>query len=246
MDVSVLYGINPEQANVVHQRWQMRYESDFIRPTTRSIIRDVVSRYRAADIYGEKRTELEDAITAQLSAQMESQGLTLMSVLVRDITFSDQFSASIEQAQIAQQEAQRANLVVQQKEYEADQVRAEAEGQRDAAITRAQGQAQATILQAQAQAEALRLVSEQIAANPMLIQYQYIQSLADNIKLALVPSNSPFLFDFNSIAADPELRRASRPAGDRISAAARPLLDHADANAERRQLSCSSRFINRS
>ncbi len=204
LDVSILFGINPDQANVVHQRWQMRYESDFIRPTTRSIIRDVVSRYRAADIYGEKRSELEDSVTAQLNTQMEAQGLTLSSVLVRDITFSDQFSASIEQAQIAQQEAQRANLIVQQKEYEADQVRAEAEGARDAAITRAQGQAQSTILQAQAQAEALRLVSEQIAANPMLIQYQYIQSLADNIKLALVPSNSPFLFDFSSIAANPD------------------------------------------
>ncbi len=130
---------------------------------------------------------------------------------MRDITFSDQFSASIEQAQIAQQEAQRANLIMQQKEYEADQLRAEAQGQRDAAITIAQGQAQATIFQAQAQAEALRLVSEQIAANPMLIQYQYIQSLADNIKLALVPSNSPFLFDFNSIAADPNFTAPDVP-----------------------------------
>ncbi len=66
LDVSIIFGINPDQANIVHQRWQTRYETDFIRPTTRSIIRDVVSRYRAADIYGEKRTELEDAVTAQL------------------------------------------------------------------------------------------------------------------------------------------------------------------------------------
>ena len=203
VDITVIYGVNPDQANIVHQRWQDRYETDFIRPTTRSIVRDVVSRYRAEDIYGSKRTEMETATQAQLQTQMEPQGLALSSVLVRDITFSAQFSASIEQAQIAQQEAERASLIVQQKQFEADQLRAQAAGQRDAAITIAQGQAQATVLQAQAQAEALRLVSEQIAANPMLIQYQYIQTVGPNIRLALVPSNSPFLFDFSSIAANP-------------------------------------------
>lgn len=204
LDLTVLYGVDPAQANLVHQRWQNRYESDFVRPTARGIVRDVVSRYRAQDIYGEKRSELETAIEAELKARMDEEGLILTDTLVRDITFSDQFSASIEQAQIAQQEAERARLVVEQKTQEANQVRAEALGERDAAITRAQGVAQATILQAQAQAEALRLVSEQIAANPMLIQYQYVQSLADNIRIALVPSDSPFLFDFNSVAGNPD------------------------------------------
>ncbi|MBK8023440.1 MAG: hypothetical protein IPK19_18920 [Chloroflexi bacterium] len=135
---------------------------------------------------------------------MVAEGLTLNDLLVRDITFSEQFSQSIENAQIAQQEAARARLIVQQREQEAAQARAVAEGERDAEITRAEGEAQAIILRAQAEAEGLRLVSQQIAANPTLIQYQYIQSLADNISLALVPSNSPFLFDFESIAANPD------------------------------------------
>ncbi len=204
LDLTILYGIDPAQVNLVHQRWQNRYEADFVRATARGIVRDVVSRYRAEDIYGQKRSELEDAIKAQLKTRMDEEGLLMTDVLVRDITFSDQFANSIEQAQIAQQEANRAALVVETRQQEANQLRAQAEGQRDAAITIAQGAAQATVLQAQAQAEALRLVSEQIAANPMLIQYQYIQTVGPNVKLALVPSNSPFLFDFSSIAANPD------------------------------------------
>lgn len=223
LDLTVLYGINPDRVNDVHQRWQNRYETDFVRPTSRGIVRDVVSRYRAQDIYGEKRSELETAIEAELKARMDEEGLTLTDVLVRDITFSQQFSDSIEQAQIAQQEAERARLVVEQKQQEAEQVRAQALGERDAAITRAQGVAQATILQAQAQAEALRLVSEQIAANPMLIQYQYIQSLADNIRLALVPSNSPFLFDFSSIAANPDFVAPAVPQSTDIAPETTPV-----------------------
>ncbi len=135
----------------------------------------------------------------------------LSDLIIRDITFSEQYANAIEQAQVANQEAQRARLVVQQRQQEAEQLRVQAEGERDAAISRAEGQAQSTVLQARAEAEALRLVSEQIAANPTLIQYQYIQTLADNIRLALVPSDSPFLFDFNSVAADPDFTAPEVP-----------------------------------
>ncbi|MBI1258154.1 MAG: hypothetical protein GC204_11845 [Chloroflexi bacterium] len=211
LDLTILYSVDPAQVNLVHQRWQDRYTEDFVRPTARGIVRDVVSRYRAEDIYGQKRSELEDAIKAQLKARMDEEGLLMNDVLVRDITFSQQFSDSIEQAQIAQQEAQRANLVVQQKQYEADQLRAQAQGERDAAITRAQGAAQSTILQAQAQAEALRLVSEQLAANPLLIQYQYIQTVGPRVTTAIIPSNSPFLFDLNGITANPNFNAPPVP-----------------------------------
>ena len=84
---------------------------------------------------------------------------------------------------------------------EAERIRVRAAGARDAEIAAAEGQARSIVLRAEAEAQALRLVSEQLAANPTLIQYEYIQKLADNISLALVPSSSPFLFDFDSLAS---------------------------------------------
>lgn len=199
IDVSLLFGIDPQQVNLVHQRWQNRYVNDFIRPTARGIVRDVVSRYRADEIYGERRGDMENGIEELMGTRMNQEGLTLTDLLVRDINFSEQFTQAIEQAQIAEQEANRARLRVQQIQQEAEQARAQSEGQRDAAIARAEGEAQSIILRAQAEAEALRLVSEQIAANPSLIQYQYVQNLSDNVQLMMVPSNSPFLFDFASL-----------------------------------------------
>lgn len=202
MDVSILYGVSPTEVNVVHRRWRDRYEPDFVRPTARSLVRDVVSGFRAVEIYGEARGEMEERMEAAMAERMSEEGLVLTDLLVRDITFSQEFAASIERAQIAEQDAQQARFRVQQRVQEAEQARAVAQGERDAAIARAEGEAQSIILRAQAEAESLRLVSEQIAANPALIQYQYIQQLADNINLALVPSNTPFLFDFESIAGN--------------------------------------------
>ncbi len=212
MDVTVLYSIDPAQVNQLHQRWRDRYQEDFVRPTARSIVRDVVSGFRAVEIYGEGRTEMESRMQEAMSQRMQEENLILTDLLVRDITFSAEFAASIERAQIAEQEAQQARFRVQQRVQEAEQARAVAQGERDANIARAEGEAQSIILRAQAEAEALRLVSEQIAANPLLVQYQYVQQLADNINLALVPANSPFLFDFNDIASNPDFVAPQVPA----------------------------------
>src|SRR5690606_17777038 len=41
LDVTVLYNLGPNQLNLVHQRWQQTYESQFIRPTVRNVVRTV-------------------------------------------------------------------------------------------------------------------------------------------------------------------------------------------------------------
>lgn len=232
IDVSILYAIDPTQVNLVHARWRDRYQDDFVRPTARGIVRDVVSGFRAVQIYGSQRGELESEMQQLVSARMEQEGFIMTDLLIRDITFTPEFAASIERAQIAEQEAQQARFRVEQRRQEAEQAREVAQGERDAAVARAEGEAQSIVLRAQAEAEALRLVSEQIAANPLLVQYQYVQSLADNIRLALVPSNSPFLFDFESMAANPDfiapevpgssLDLRSTPAGPVPEATAQP------------------------
>jgi len=207
LDISVIYGVNPEKVNELHRRWQSGYQDNFVRPTVRGLIRDVVSGFRAEDIYGEQRTEMENRMQTRIAERFDEEGLTLTDVLVRDITFSELFRQAIEDKQIADQEAQQAELRVRQRESEASQARAVAAGERDSEIARAEGEAQAIVLRAQAEAEALRLVSEQIAANPSLIQYLYVQNLSDNVSIALVPADSPFLFDFNSLAeANPDFR----------------------------------------
>jgi regulator of protease activity HflC (stomatin/prohibitin superfamily) len=211
LDVSVIYSVDPANVNTLHLNWQDRYPDQFVVPQARGIIRDAVSGFEADDIYAGGREALADTAAERLRTRLAADGLVLSDLIIRDITFSQQYADAIEQAQVAAQEAQRARLVVQQRQQEAEQRRVEAQGERDAEITRAEGQAQATILQARAEAEALRLVSEQIAANPTLIQYQYIQTLADNIRLALVPSNSPFLFDFESITANPDFAAPEVP-----------------------------------
>ncbi len=200
MDVTIIYRVDAAQVNILHVNWLQNYENGFVRPTVRGLTRDVASRFTAAQIFGQTRTEMVAAMEVEIGDRFAEEGLELVDLLLRDVTFSDQFTNAIEQAQVSEQEAIRAEIRVRQQQQEAERIRVQAAGQRDARIAQAEGEAQAIILQAQAEAEALRLVSEQIAANPSLIQYQYVQNLSDNVNIALVPSGSPFLFDFNALA----------------------------------------------
>jgi len=198
LDITVLYRITRENVNQVHLNWQNRYENGFIRPTVRAIARDIVSQFEAEAIYGVDREALGGRIQERVSQRMEEEGLTLTSLLVRQISFNDAFSQSIEEKQIEEQRLQRART-------EAERVRTEASGRADAAEEDARGRANARLIEAAAEAEALRVISEQIAANPNLIQYLYVSNLSDNVSFALLPSNSPFIFnidDFTQLGSD--------------------------------------------
>ncbi|MCY3778976.1 MAG: prohibitin family protein [Chloroflexi bacterium] len=193
LDITVLYRIERGDVNQIHLNWQNRYEADFIRPTVRAVARDVVSQFEAEAIYGVKREELGNQIEEVVRTQMKNEGLTLTALLVRQIEFTDAFSQSIEEKQIEEQKRLRA-------ETEAVRVQTEARGRADAAEEEARGRANARLIEAAAEAEALRVISDQIAANPNLIQYLYVANLSDNVSFALLPSDSPFIFNVDDFA----------------------------------------------
>jgi regulator of protease activity HflC (stomatin/prohibitin superfamily) len=124
--------------------------------------------------------------------------------ILRNIAFTPEYAASIEQKQIAEQNALRAQFLVQQEQQEAERIRTRAQGTRDANITEAEGEARATVLRAEAEAEALRLVSQALQENPDLITFRYVEKIAPTIRTVLLPSNAPFLLDFNSLLQQQE------------------------------------------
>jgi regulator of protease activity HflC (stomatin/prohibitin superfamily) len=194
MDITVLFRVVPDKADVLYRdlRTQANVVNNFVRPITRSLVRETASRYTAEQIYGVDRVKVGIDLKQIVSDRFLEKNLEVIDVLMRDVTFSDDFANAIEQKVVAAQNLERAKT-------DAERAKTEAEGRANAAIAAAQGDSQAKVLRAQADAEALRLVSQQIAANPSLIQYLYVQNLSDQVSLVLLPSNSPFLFDLASL-----------------------------------------------
>lgn len=204
VDASVIFAIDPNEVVTVHIDWQSTYKDSLIRTLARGVIRDAVAMYGIEEIYSTQRLALTQQINAELGEKMGREGFILVDFVLRNIAFSTEYAASVEQKQIAEQQAQQAFFVVEQRRQEAEQARQQAQGEADAEVIRAQGQAQAIIIQAQAEAEArliqaeaeaeaLRLLGEAIATNPDVLSLQYIEKLSENISVMLLPADSPFI-----------------------------------------------------
>jgi regulator of protease activity HflC (stomatin/prohibitin superfamily) len=110
-----------------------------------------------------------------LREQLGEKGLVVDRFLLRDITFSPEFVAAIESKQVAVEQQAQAS-------YEAERQRVLAQGDADAAIIRANGQA-----------ESLKLIGAALAQNKDLTIYHYVEKLAPNVRVMLVPNNAPFI-----------------------------------------------------
>jgi len=191
IDASIIYTIDTAQVVQLHINWQNRYEDQVVRPTARNAIRDAVSQYGVEEIVSTKRAELEDKISSAIEAKMSQNDLKLIDFLLRDIHFSTEYAAAVEQKQIAEQQAQQAKLVVEQKKQEAEQARQVAQGQADAQVIAAKGSAEARVIQAEADAKANQLLAASLT--PELVQYQYILKLSPGVQTIFVPSGNQFI-----------------------------------------------------
>ena len=201
VDASVIYAINPNDVVQVHIDWQKRYDNELVRPLARGIIRDVVAQYQVEQVVTSQRTELISQISENMSQKLGNNGLILIDFILRNITFSPEYAASVEQKQIAEQLAQQAAFVVQQRKQEAEQARQVAQGQADSVVINAQGAADARIIQAEAEAQALLLIADALQDNENLLLYQYINELAPGVQVMLVPNDNPYLLTLPTLPA---------------------------------------------
>ena len=176
----------------IHTDWQSRYIDEFVRPIVRGYVRTEVSKFKVNEVNSEKRKDLEAILKNILTVEFAEKGLILDQFVLRDIAFSEQYADSIEKKQVAL-EGQT------QKEYEAEQIRRLAKGNADAIRIEAEGKAKAIEVEAEAQAHALNVIEQELRKNTNLLNYSYIDKIAPNINVMLLPSDNPLLLPLPSI-----------------------------------------------
>lgn len=187
LDCSIIFRIDREQVVRVHIDWQSRYINDLVRPRTRGIVRSIASQFNAIELNSASRSNLEEQINIELTNILEDQGLQLDAFVLRNVAFTPEFAEAVEQKQVAEQRVIEARL-------QAQQIEALALGRANEARTLAQGDADAARTRAQGQADALSTVNTALAQDPeTLLTYEYIQRIAPNIRVLLVPNNAPLV-----------------------------------------------------
>ena len=133
LDSSLLFQVEAESAPAIRKTVGWDYIERLVIPYFRNGLRDVVSGYEVKNIYAEAgRREIAGKLRDFLSTNLETRGIRVVDVLLRDVKLPERFRESIEAKLTAEQK-------VQQKRFELEQARKDAEIE----IARAEGAAKA-------------------------------------------------------------------------------------------------------
>jgi len=129
LDVSVLFNVPATQAALVRKTVGYYYRDTILEPYVREAIRNIVSGYEVKALYSEKgRGEITVKILSHLKDKLDSRGIIIQDVLLRDVKLPASFSMSIEAKLRAEQESLQKEFELQKAKKDAEIEVARAEG----------------------------------------------------------------------------------------------------------------------
>jgi prohibitin 2 len=168
VDVTIQFYLPATKAATVYNTVGLDYVGKIVRPSARSVIRNVVTASNSKELFQiETREKSEAAMVTGMTEKLERKNLILDDVLLRNIKFSEIYLQSIEEKQVAEQKIQKARFEKEEAEILKDK----------------------KIIEAQAEAEAIRLKGESLKKNPAVIQFEMVQKLSPNIKWGVLPDS---------------------------------------------------------
>ena len=184
--VVVNYHIDQNSAVEIFRTIGLAFPDKIIDPKISEIVKSVSAKYKASQLITE-REKVRSQIQTLLSDSLKPYNLLVDGVAITNFEFSPQFTKTIEQTVVAQQE-----LITQQNQLakvkvDAQQRVAIANATKTANILQAEGTANATVINANGEAQAIELVNNQIKNSPHYVDYFKIKVW--NGKLPVVASN---------------------------------------------------------
>ena len=212
VDATVNYHVEPGAVQKLYREVGPNWFDTLVEPRINQFFKAETVKYSTVDI-APNREIIRRNVQSELDADLKRYSITITDLLIDDIDFNPEFKAAIERKQIAVQDALREQERIEQAKAEAVQAKERAKGEADAfearahgeaaaEIERARGNATAILLQANAQAEANRLLDASLTDR--VVQYLAIDKLANNIKIALIPSGQGLILDPATLLRDPE------------------------------------------
>ena len=167
LETSLLFRVVPDKAPTIRKTVGRNYIDVLVVPYLRNALRDVVAGYPVKNIYSEAgRKEIASKIREFLRANLASQGIEIVDVLLRDVRLPEKFRESIERKLTAEQR-------VQQKQFELQQARKDAEIE----VARAEGAARAQ-----------EIVRSTLSGS--YLQYLWIKTLNENPNVIYVATEA--------------------------------------------------------
>lgn len=203
ISLSINYCIDQQTARELYKTVGKSYYENIVFPRIQENTKAVFSQHTAEALIANRET-LSDTILDLMRKDMDVYGITIISIAIEDIDFTDAFTNAVEAKQVAAQDKLTAETVQAQKTMEQ-----EAEAER--AIIAANAQARQDIIAAEADLEVVKIqadaalyagereanMNERIAAalTEDLIQYYWIKQWNGELPSTVLDSNGNYMIN---------------------------------------------------
>ena len=205
--LSVNYCIDQTTARELYRTVGRNYYDNIMYPRIQENLKAVFSQYTAENLVAQ-REFLSDSVKELTVKDMESYGITIVSVAIEDIDFTDAFTNAVEAKQVAAQNKLTAETEQAQKTMEANAAA-------ERAIIAANAQAEQDIIAAQADLEVVKIqadaalyagekestMNERLARalTANLIKYYWIKQWNGKLPTTVLGSDSNYMIDLGEV-----------------------------------------------
>lgn len=141
-EIVLNYKIDGDKADRIYQELGVEYESRIVQPALQESIKATTAKYTAEELVT-KRAEVAQEMEDDLIERLRAKNLIPTDLSIIEFKFSDEFNRAIEEKQVAQQAALRAQNELERIRIEAQQAQAEAQGKAEAELERARAESEA-------------------------------------------------------------------------------------------------------
>lgn len=209
ISLSVNYCIDQTTARELYRTVGRNYYENIMYPRIQENLKAVFSQYTAENLIAQ-REFLSDSVKNLTANDMESYGITIVSIAIEDIDFTDAFTNAVEAKQVAAQNKLTAQTIQEQQTMEANAAA-------ERAIIAANAQAEQDIIAAQADLEVVKIqadaalyagekestMNERLARalTADLIKYYWIKQWNGKLPTTVLGSDSNYMIDLTGADA---------------------------------------------
>ncbi len=175
--IGMNFRLDPKWVADIYRTVGLDYVEVIVHPKIQEVLKATTAQYNAEDLILRReqvRADLENKLTSVLG----ERGIIVETINITNFQFSAEFTKAIESKVVAVQAVLEAQNKLERIKVEAQQAEAQAKGEASAAVARAEGQV-----------KAISILSQVLT--PEYLQYIYIDRLAKDAKVIIVPEGMP-------------------------------------------------------
>jgi regulator of protease activity HflC (stomatin/prohibitin superfamily) len=175
VSLTVRYSIAPDRVTEVYEKYSHDGNlASYVQTATQEVFKAVTARYSAPDLISQ-RAAVSNDITSALRTKLANYGAQVISIDMRNFSFSESYMRAINDKVTQEQLRLAAENKLKTVEAEQKQKVAIAEAEANAVKATADGDAYAKLKVAQAEAQAMQVQNEALAKNKDVLELRRIE-----------------------------------------------------------------------